>query len=242
MKYLFSHKLRILALTIFGLGVVSVSFAYFSNRQPQGNAQGFTLHSTMTTTAVGGNPLKTGSRVRYQRSDGSFRQVTTYYNPDGSTSRTDILFGQPNRGVFLVQEKTKTIEFVSSLSPKSIVLSEADLHAGHRNIVREETVMGYKVLVARLGDDSSFTELYHAPALMGFQIKTVSVGPTGTMTIEPNKIVLGNPSDSDLKDIPKYPVAYNLYEEKIKVLEDRGESEVAKQMRETLREARNGPQ
>lgn len=57
--------------------------------------------------------------------------------------------------------------------------------------------MGYKVLVARDGDDSNYTELYHAPSLMGFQIKTLSVGPDSTLKIEPTKIVPGNPPASE---------------------------------------------
>jgi hypothetical protein len=240
MKYLFSHKLRVLALAMFGLGVVSASFAYWSNNSSQDAPQGFTLRSTMITTLkTTGIPMRTGELVRYQRSDGSFKQVTTYYRPDGTISKTDILFGQPNRGVFSVDEKMKAIEFVSGLNKKSIVLSETDLHVGHGNIVREEKVLGYRVLVARLGDDSSFRELYHAPALMGFQIKTVSVGPAGTLTIEPSKIVVGDPSDSDVTVPSTYLVAYNLYEEKIKTMEERGDSESAKQMREILRTAKS---
>jgi hypothetical protein len=240
MKKLLFHKLRVCALVLLGLGAVSASVAVYSTAKSHRNAQGFTLYSTMTT-AMGGTEAKTGSRVRYQRSDGSFKQITTYYRADGTVSKTDILLGQPNRGVFAVDERAKSLEFVSGLSANSIVLAESDLHAGHRNVVREEKLLGYRVLVARVGDGNEragYTELYHAPELMGFQIKTVAVTPAATLTIEPTRIVAGEPAARDLEP-PPYPVNYELYEEKIKTMEERGEVETARQMREILRIARS---
>jgi hypothetical protein len=239
MKTILSHKLRFASLAVLGLGVVALILAYQSRATSQEGRQGFTLYSTMTTIMEGGTPAITGTRIRYQRADGSFKQVTTYLAPDGTTTKTDILYGLPNRGVFLVEEKEKRIEFISSLSEKSIVLSEEDLHSVHRNIVREENLLGYRVLVARVGDDSDYTELYHAPSLMGFQIKTVSANPTSTLTIEPTKIVLGNPPASEIANVPRYPMSYLLFEEKIKTVEDRGSAEAAQKMRETLRAAKN---
>ena len=239
MKSILSHKLRLASLCVLGLGVVALILAYQSRATSQGGRQGFTLYSTMTTIMQGGTPAITGTRIRYQRADGSFKQVTTYLAPDGKTSRTDILYGSPHRGVFLVDEGDKRIEFISSLSEKSIALSEEDLHGSHRNIVGEETLMGYKVLVARDGDDTNYTELYHAPSLMGFQIKTVSVGPDSTLKIEPTKIVLGNPAASEIANVPHYPMSYILFEEKIQTMEERGSADAARQMRETLRAAKS---
>jgi len=239
MKTILSHKLRLASLGVLGLGVVALILSYQSRATSQEGRQGFTLYSTMTTIMQDGSPAITGTRIRYQRADGSFKQVTTYLAPDGTVTKTDILFGSPNRGVFLVEERAKKIEFISSLSEKSIALSEEDLHSSHRNIVREETLMGYKVLVARVGDDSTYTELYHAPSLMGFQIKTVSASPESTLKIEPTKIVLDNPAASEIANVPRYPMSYALFEEKIKTMEDRGNAEAAQQMRETLRAAKN---
>lgn len=239
MKTILAHKLRFASLAVLGLGVVALILAYQSRATSQEGRQGFTLYSTMTTIMQDGSQAITGNRIRYQRADGSFKQVTNYLAPDGTVTKTDILFGSPNRGVFLVEERAKKIQFLSSLSEKSIALSEKDLHSSHRNIVREETLMGYRVLVARDGDDSTYTELYHAPSLMGFQIKTVSVGPDSTLKIEPTKIVPGNPAASEIAKVPRYPMAYDLFEEKIKTVEERGGVEAAQQMRETLRAAKN---
>lgn len=239
MKTILSHKLRFASLAVLGLGVVALILAYQSRATSQEGRQGFTLYSTMTTIMQDGSQTITGNRIRYQRADGSFKQVTTYLAPDGTVTKTDILYGSPNRGVFLVEEKAKKIQFLSSLSEKSIALSEKDLHASHRNLVREETLMGYRVLVARDGDDSTYTELYHAPSLMGFQIKTVSVGPDSTLKIEPTKIVPGNPAAREIANVPRYPMAYDLFEEKIKSVEERGSADAAQQMRETLRAAKN---
>ena len=234
-----SHKLRLASSGVLGIGVVALILAYQWRASSQEGRQGFTLYSTMTTIMQDGRQTITGTRIRYQRADGSFKQVTTYLAPDGTVTKTDILFGSPNRGVFSVNERDKKTEFISSLSEKSIALSEKDLHSSDRNIVREETLMGYKVLVARVGDDSTYTELYHAPSLLGFQIKTVSASPTSTLKIEPTKIVLGNPAASEIANVPRYPMSYDLFEEKIKTVEERGSAEAAQQMRETLRAAKN---
>ena len=239
MKTILSHKLRLASLGVLGLGVVALVLAYQSRATSQEGRQGFTLYSTMTTINQDGSQAIGGNRIRYQRADGSFKQLTTYLAPDGTVIKTDILYGLPNRGVFLVEEKAKKIEFISSLSEKSIALSEEDLHSSHRNIVREDTLMGYRVLVARVGDDSEYTELYHAPSLMGFQIKTVSANPTSTLKIEPTKIVLGNPAPSEIANVTRYPMSYVLFEEKIKTMEERGSAEAAQQMRETLRAVKN---
>lgn len=243
MKNVFTHKLRIAALSVFTAGVVTFSLALYSKAKPKQSVQGFTLYSTMTTTPKDGQPVKTGTRVRYQRSDGTFKQVTTYYNPDGAVRKTDVLFGEPNHGVFAVDEKAKTTEFISGLKPSSIIISEDDLLKNHHNIVREDSILGYRVMVARLNDDGngSYLELYHAPALMGFQIKTVDVNTAGyKLVIEPTKIVLGDPSNADLSASSNYPIAYNIYEQKIKALEERGENESATEMKHILEASKSG--
>jgi hypothetical protein len=239
MKFSRFNKRRAVSISVFALGFVSLTLVFYYRAFPQSQATGFTLYSTMTTKSKDGTPVTTGTRVRYQAADGTFKQITTYLGPDGSVVKTDILFGKPNRGVFSVDSKTQTIEFVSSLSPKSILLSEQDLRQTHHNILREETMLGHRVLVSRLGDDEKYTELYHAVDLMGFQIKTVEVGPNATLTIEPTKVVVGNPSQEELRNLPRYPISFSLYEQKIKTIEERGDSETAQQMREILRVAKS---
>lgn len=242
MNRLFTGKLRLVSFSVFLVGVISLAVGYYTKAKVPQHPQGFTLYSTMFTTAKDGQPVKTGSRVRYQRSDGRFKQETTYYNADGTVRKIDVLFGQPNRGVFTIDETRKISEFVSPLKPSSIIISEEDLRKDHHNILREEAFMGYRVLVSRLNDDGngSYTELYHAPALMGFPIKTVNVNSAGyKLVIEPTQILLGNPREVDVNDARNYPVAYGLYEQKIKALDERGESQTATEMKGILQAAKN---
>lgn len=242
MNKLFTGKLRLVSFSVFLVGVISLAVGYYPKAKAPQGPQGFTLYSTMFTTAKDGEPVKTGSRVRYQRSDGRFKQETTYYNADGTVRKVDVLFGQPNRGVFTIDETRKTSEFVSPLKPSSIIISEENLRKDHHNILREEAFIGYRVLVSRLNDDGngSYTELYHAPALMGFPIKTVNVNSGGyKLVIEPTKIVLGDPPEADLNDARKYPVAYSLYEQKIKALDERGENQIATEMKRILQSAKD---
>ena len=242
MKKLMKHKLRLISFSILIAGMISIALVYYSKAKAPQAMQGFTLYSTMFTTPKDGQPVKTGSRIRYQRSDGRFKQETTYYNADGSVRKVDVLFGQPNRGVFSIDENSRTTEFVSTLHPSSIIRSEEDLHQSHRNVIREERILGYRVLVARPNDDGngSYTELYHAPDLMGFHIKTVDVNAAGyKLVIEPTRIVPGDPPAAALSDDRNYPASFESYEQKVKALEERGETQTATEMKRILQAAKD---
>ena len=244
MKSLMRTKLRLVSSLILIAGVISLALTYYSRakapKTPKAT-QGFTLYSTMFTTPKDGQPVKTGSRVRYQRSDGQFKQETTYYNADGHVQKVDVLFGQPNRGVFATDENSRTTEFVSTLHPSSIIRSEEDLHQSHRNIIREDRILGYRVIVARPDDDGngSYTELYHAPDLMGFHIKTAVVNESYKLVIEPTRIVPGDPPEAALRDDRNYPVSYDLFERKVEALEERGDAQTANEMKRILDAVKN---
>ena len=206
-------KYRSLSLIVFLLGVASVTYAYFISQSAAQYASGFTLTSKMTLRPSGSNTSQTtGSRVRYQKSDGSFKQITTYLKADGTPGKTITLVGVLGRGVFEFTDNAVRMEFLSPMRSEIPVKSEAeikDIH--HHNRLRDEVVQGYKTLVVRLPGESpnSFTELYHAFALQDFPIKTVNVTDAGVLTIEPTKIELGEPSEKDLA-LPILPVAMNV--------------------------------
>jgi hypothetical protein len=226
------------------LGAAVASFAYYttSGTQRQQKAKGFTIFSTLSFTPAGSSEARiTGNRVRYQKSDGSFKQTTTYLNPDGTVKKTDVLFAQLGRGVFEVSGNEKVLSFLSPMRAQKPPMSEAELRGDHNhNIVKEELVLGYRTLVARIldnGDSSSYTELYHALELQGFQIKTVNVSQAGTTVIEPTKIQVGEPAESDF-GMPNLPISYDRFEMKINAMEDSGQHETAEKLRQQLREAK----
>jgi hypothetical protein len=239
-KVLF-ERFRKLSLVVFILGLATAGFAYYVTSSPKPATTGFTLYSRISFTRVGSSESRTtGSRVRYQKSDGSFKQITTYLNADGTAKKPNFLFGLLGRGVFEVSGDDKAMSFLSPMRAQIPPVSEAELRNTHsHDILRDETLLGYKTIVVRiLGDSSSYTELYHALDLQGLQIKTVEVSDAGTMVIEPTKIQLGEPAEGDLS-MPSLPISYDLFEDKIKTLEERGQSETAERLRQQLRKAKN---
>jgi hypothetical protein len=227
---------------MFVLGMASVTWAYFvSQPVAQKAATGFTLTSKMSFTPSGSNASQiTGSRVRYQKSDGSFKQITTYLKPDGALAKTVTLLGMLGRGVFEFTEGANSTEFLSPMRLEMPLKSEAEIReTHHHNKLRDEVVQGYKTLVVRLAGETpnSFTELYHAFALQDFPIKTVSVTDAGVLTIEPTKIEFGEPSDNDLA-FPNLPVSYERFEQKIQALEESGRHDTAETMRRQLLDAK----
>ena len=238
-----SGKYRSLSLIVFFGGVASVTYAYFlSQSAAQYATTGFTLTSKMTFRPSGLNTSQTtGSRVRYQKSDGSFKQITTYWKTDGTLGRTITLVGILGRGVFEFTENADRMEFLSPMRSEIPMKSEAEIRdTHHHNRLRDEVVQGYKTLVVRQpGGESpnSFTDLYHAYALQDFPIKTVNVTDAGVLTIEPTKIELGEPSENDLA-LPNLPVSYERFEQKIQIMEESGRRDTAETMRRQLLDAK----
>ena len=234
-------KFRALSLVMLVLGLATASLAVWRLRTPAQVGPGFILHSKMTFTPANGGPTEVrASRVRYQKSDGSFKQITNYLNADGKPSRTDTLMGILGRGVFEFTENDKTITFVSAMRSQIPPTSESELRKiHHHNTLRDATVLGYKTLVVRLPGDSpdSYTELYHAIDLQGFQVKTISVSDAGTMTIEPTKIETLELSEENF-ELPKLPISYERFEEKIKAMEESGQKETAALLRQQLQDAK----
>lgn len=242
MNPIFVKRLRNVSSVGFILGMATAGYAYYLTRDPKPKTTGFTLYSTMSFTPDGSTQAQiTGSRVRYQRADGSFKQVVTYFNPDGSVKKTSTLFGELGRGVYELSGDEKALVFVSPMRAEISQQSEADLRKLHdHQTLREEFLLGHKTLVARIldgGDTASYTELYHAVELQGFQIKTVLVSKVGTTTIDPVKIEIGEPDKRSI-GMPKLPVDYDRFELKIKAMEESGQGETAETLRQQLADAK----
>ena len=216
--------------------------AYALNRPPTPKPKvGFTVVSKQTVTPSEGQPPRHGyTEVRYQRSDGSWKQVNTYASPDGKFVKEDIGYGLVGRGVFQADRKNRVLYFLSSMEPESVNLT-TDLRRAE-NYVRDDSVLGYETRVLRFPSDdgTSYTESYYAPALQNVAIKSVSVSEGGTSVTEAVEIRLGEPPEGEFAGMLDWPVRYDRYEEKIQVLEDRGRRDTAEQMRQLLDRQRQG--
>lgn len=241
MSYVISNRFKTLSVAMLLLGAVTAGYAYSTRlvQQRRHGAVAFTLTSRQTATPADGTPAGTITEVRYQKSDGTWKQVRTYFGPDGKMLKEDIAFGQVGRGVFHVDEENKALQFLSQMEAVPVNRAGYDRHKDEK-FVREEMVLGYRTEVLRFAknDGSSYMEEYYAPALGGLAIKTVTVNSRGTSVKEPVQIQLGEPPESEFIVLPGWPVRYDFYQDKIRTAEERGEHETVKQMREVLQRER----
>jgi hypothetical protein len=232
--------MRLISVTIFVMGAMTASLAYAINYTRRPN--GFTMTSRQVHQPADGSPVLVAEIERYQKSDGSWRLTTTYYNADGTIRKVDNGFGQLGRGVFQVNEKAMRLNFISPMSPQAHVVSASDMRKDP-NFVREESVLGYETFVSRQpGEDGAYAEVYRAPALQGMPIKIIFSSEAGTTVIEPIRIALGEPSEAVFTAMPDYQVNYEHFENKIQGIEESGQYETAKQMRQELQNIKSKKQ
>jgi hypothetical protein len=187
---------------LFSLGFAGYIVARVHHTQSQ---QGFTLQIGITDyRADGSGPIVSATKVRYQKTDGSWKMVTTY--PKG---RVDVGFGQMGRGVFHVDEKNQRLEYLSGLTARDI--TEASLRA-MPGFVAEETILGFKTFHFHSTSEETGESLdsYLCPALQGYPVKVVSTSKNGAKNIyEVTQVTLGEPSFT----VPNYPVDMTRYEQ-----------------------------
>jgi hypothetical protein len=239
-------RFRAVSIAIFVIGAVSAGFAYSlrkENAPKLRQRKGFTLQTKNTSMPViprltGLREITRSSSIRYQRSDGTFKEVQTYYNANGAVVKKEILFGIPGQGVFKVNNAQGPLHFLSSMSPKEQT-SFARIDDGHSqpNFVRDDWVQGYQTYVLRFPeDDGGYYEMYCALDLDGEPLRRVSVSPGGVSINEVVQITLGEPDDRVFGPLPNLLVNYDLFKSKIARTKEAGNQEAAEGMQRQLDE------
>jgi hypothetical protein len=240
----FSRRLRVLSIALFVTGVVSAVIAYaLPPKGPKTKpAKGFTIVMKETIKLndpkAQANPQQSDYviTVRSQRSDGTWKEVRTAYKNDGKVIKEQLTFGIPGDGVFKDSGKGE-LEFLSAM-PSTDVTSLVPVVDSHSDpkFVREEVVQGYNCYVLRyeVDQNGSYEEEYYAPELDNYPIRTVKVAPHGVATTEMVQLTLGNPVDAVFTSVPRKPVKYDVYKNKMKALEDEGSHAAADSMRRDL--------
>jgi hypothetical protein len=188
------------------LFVISLATAglIVAKRHPVQNRQPFTLYETQGFAPADGSGLRLISNsIRYQKSDGSWRKDATYSN-----GRTDTAFAQAGRGVFHVDEKTKTLDYLSG--PPQTIFTE-DLLRNEPGFVGEQTVLDFKTFHIRREstETGETTDNYLCAALQGYPLKRVTKFKNGAVTsFEVTRVVLGEPPEGLFTSLPGYQVDY----------------------------------
>lgn len=244
MKDKFTRAVKLLTIIVFVLGVMTFGVGYAVKYARTRKLVGFTMTMTQTFISADGQRTLNTTRVRYQRADTTWKEATTYYNPDGTILSVNKSYSLNGRGVFAVDEQNKKLLFIGPRLHQVHEFSEAEARK-EPDFVREDSVLGYKTLVTRIPDTegSGYSEFYRAPALNGAYLKTVFVSGEGYSTVfEATKIELGEPAASEFAEVPNYPFNYEGYEKKIGIQEKRGNRELADQMRQALQQHKQAVQ
>lgn len=209
----------------------------------------YTITSTQTFTPRGDeSSVEKATIIKYQRADGSYASVTTRLDAkdtgEGSAQESAndpvIRLGVPGQGVFVVDDKGKRLQLVSPLVDEKIEDVEKLLR-NDPNFMKEDMVLGYRTLVLRQPNNSSvkYTEWHYAPQLRGAILKTVVVTPVGMQTTEATEIKTGEPDPASFGVLLTHTVDSTHYEKQIAVLEAKSDDDIARGMREDIRQAKD---
>ncbi|HXM46698.1 MAG TPA: hypothetical protein VN956_02440 [Pyrinomonadaceae bacterium] len=197
----------------------------------------FTMVSTQQFFKAGENKRPPRANItRFQRSDGNWKEVVTYYNEDRSIRGTTTTLGITGRGVFKVNDDVQKLFFLSPMYHASHEINEDQLRKTGQ-FARDAVVLGFPVIVQRTpsGDETGYTEFYLAPSLGGTMVRQVVFHADGSYSVvDAETIKVGEPSESEFGVIPNYPVDYALYERFIKDADSQGDHELANKMRQVL--------
>jgi hypothetical protein len=239
-------RFKIISVAIFILGLLSVALAFTlqqTNAPKMQPAKGFTLRSRdVVTLSVprqpGPNEIAYSEAVRYQKSDGTFREVRRYLNVNGKVLKKSILVGIPGQGVFSIDLPKGTLSFVSAMATKDKTsLVPITDGTSHPNFLKHELVKGYSTYVLRFPDqDGDYTDIYYSPDLNNQALRRVSVSSQAVAVEEVFQIELGDPDERAFAPLPKWLVNYDLFKQKIAHMEEAGNHTAAAAMRRELDE------
>ena len=187
-----------LILSLAGVGLI---IATRGTTKPPLN--GFTLFITQTSYPSTGSPIQTATKVRRQKSDGSWKIETTY-----AGGRVDVVYGEPGRGVFAVNNQTQKLDYLSGSSTRPLADIDWRTQPG---FVGEETILGHQTFHLHSEDQGQYTDSYMCPELQGYPLRIVT-GDSRTKTVfEVTQVILGEPA---FESAPSLPVDKTRFEQK----------------------------
>ena len=163
---------------------------------PKPPLTGFTLYITQTSYPADGKPIFTATKVRRQKSDGSWKVETTYAN-----GRVEIGYGEPGRGVFAFDQKNQKLEYLSGSSSRPLADIDWRTQPG---FMGEETILGYKTYRIHSGTEGNYVDSYMCPDVQGYPLRIVNGNGRSKTVFEVTQVVLGEP---DFESAPNLPVS-----------------------------------
>jgi hypothetical protein len=195
----------ILAAAILVVSLAAVALVVAMRGTPKASLTGFTLYITQTSYPSNGQPIYTATKVRRQKSDGSWKVETTYAN-----GRVDVAYGEPGRGVFALDQKNQKLEYLSESSRRPLADIDWRTYPG---FMGEETILGYKTYRIHSAEGGNYVDSYMCPDVQGYPLRIVDGNGRSKTVFEVTQVVLGEP---DFESAPNLPISKERFEEKTK--------------------------
>jgi len=189
------------AFLVLSLAAVALVVAMRGTTKPR--LTGFTLYITQTSYPADGAPIYTATKVRRQKSDGSWKLETTYAN-----GRVDVGYGEPGRGVFALDQKNQKLEYLSGSSPTPLADMDWCTQPGFTG---EETILGYKTYRIHSGDEGNYVDSYMCPDLQGYPLRIVTGNGRSKTIFEVTQVILEEPS---FESSPNLPISTERFKQK----------------------------
>lgn len=241
--------LRLVSAGVFLSGIVafvlSISLSHPKRLNPPESIRprGFTITSRQVVTQVSdGTSVLHAERIRYQKSDGTFKIVSTFLEANGKVTKQGVTYGLPGRGIFQVDTENNRLNFLSPMAERRPSVTESGLR-GDPRFVREDNVLGYRTLVLKHDKNGALesVEIHYAVDLQGLPIKHTFVSTKTIEVLEPTMISLNEPEDSVFATMPDLPVNYEFYERDKQLMERAAQSGTVEQItRESLESQKAG--
>jgi hypothetical protein len=193
----------ILAAAFLVLSLAAAAFVVAMRGTPKPPMTGFTLYITQITYPSDRAPIYTATKIRRQRSDGSWKLETTYAN-----GRVEVGYGEPGRGVFTLDQENQKLEYLSGSSARPLADIDWRTQPGFAG---EETIRGYKTYHIHSENEGNYVDSYMCPDLQGYPLRVVTGNGRSKTVFEVTQVVLGEPS---FESAPNLPVSTDRFQEK----------------------------
>lgn len=193
----------ILASALLVLSLAAAGLVVAMRGTPKPALKGFTLYISQISYPADSAPIHTATKIRRQKSDGSWKLETTY--ADG---RVDVGYGEPGRGVFAVDQKNQKLEYLSGSSTRPLADTDWRTQPGFAG---EETILGYKTYRIHSENEGSYTDSYMCPDLQGYPLRVITGNGRSKTVFEVTQVVPGEPI---FESTPNLPVSMEKFDEK----------------------------
>lgn len=236
---MFTTKIKFLAISIFLTGIIlavaSYGIEYTKNQTSEivQNRDVKVFYRQTSQSSKDTAPVLDTTRYRLRKADGSWKETTTVYAPDGSIMGKYDTYAINGEGIFAVSEKTKTLSFRAERPAVIPQFSEANFKS-QPDFAGESEIAGFRVLVQKSSNgDSVIGEFYISPELNGLELKFVNKIGDNIFVDEATEVKVEPISEQEFGNLPDYPIDYSSFENYIRAVESVNK-EQADQMKKRL--------